>query len=83
MTKLVIERKVVEQVLKALEHAHASEPIWKTPIIEATRALQQALEADQQANPIATVKYIDEYGPMLEWCTHWVNLAIGTKLYTQ
>lgn len=31
---------------------------------------------------VATVVGVDEYGPMLEWTTHWVEL-VGAKLYTR
>ena len=31
---------------------------------------------------IAVITGVDEYGPMLNWYTHWVNFPIGTKLYT-
>ncbi len=31
---------------------------------------------------IAVITGVDEYGPMLNWYTHWVNFPIGTMLYT-
>ncbi len=31
---------------------------------------------------IAVIAGVDEYGPMLNWYTHWVNFPVGTKLYT-
>lgn len=44
---------------------------------------QNALPSDSQAQGIkhvAEVVGVDEYGPMLEWSTHWVEL-VGAKLY--
>jgi hypothetical protein len=32
--------------------------------------------------PVAKIKRIDEYGPMLDWYTHWTDFPVGTKLYT-
>lgn len=34
------------------------------------------------AGPVARIEGIDEYGPRLEWLTHWVEVGVGTKLYT-
>jgi hypothetical protein len=31
---------------------------------------------------VAILKGVDEYGPMLDWYTHWTTIPIGTKLYT-
>lgn len=41
-----IERKdaLLRKALKALEHCHASEPIWKTPRIEAVDAITKELQ---------------------------------------
>lgn len=32
-------------------------------------------------SPIARIKSFDEYGPLLEWYTHWINFPVGTKLF--
>jgi hypothetical protein len=32
--------------------------------------------------PVAILKGIDEYGPMLGWYKHWTNFPVGTELYT-
>ena len=32
--------------------------------------------------PVAILKGIDEYGPVVDWCKHWVTVPIGTKFYT-
>lgn len=55
-------------------------------------AMGQPLGGGENAEPsnpktqgrqhVATVVGADEYGPMLEWSTHWVEL-IGAKLYTR
>jgi hypothetical protein len=36
-------REAAQQALEALEHSHAREPIWKTPIKDAITALRAAL----------------------------------------
>lgn len=35
----------------------------------------------QPKGAIARISGMDEYGPMLEWYTHWVNFKIGTEIY--
>jgi len=30
---------------------------------------------------VAEIRGIDEYGPMIDWHTHWVDLGVGAKLY--
>jgi len=32
--------------------------------------------------PVAILKGIDEYGPIVDWYKHWVTVPIGTKFYT-
>jgi hypothetical protein len=32
--------------------------------------------------PVARLKGVDEYGPMLDWYTHWTDFPVGTKFYT-
>jgi hypothetical protein len=34
----------------------------------------------QSGEPVAKIIAVDEYGPRIEWTTHWVEL-IGAKLY--
>ncbi len=41
-------RAAAQQALAALEHSHATEPMWKTPIKEAITALKAALEQPEQ-----------------------------------
>jgi hypothetical protein len=48
--------------------------------IEAAEDVEQALAAPVQ--PVAILKGIDEYGPVVDWCKHWVTVPIGTKFYT-
>lgn len=35
-----------------------------------------------KTNLVAEITGIDEYGPVLAWHTHWVDLGVGTKLFT-
>ena len=36
--------EAMKQALEALEHSHATEPMWKTPIKNAITSLRQAIE---------------------------------------
>lgn len=38
--------------------------------------------APGEGEPVASIKSIDEYGPCIDWYKHWVDVGIGTKLYT-
>jgi hypothetical protein len=42
--------------------------------------IKQAIAAPVQ--PVAILKGIDEYGPVVDWYRHWITVPIGTKLYT-
>jgi hypothetical protein len=48
---------------------------------KAITAIKQALAAPVQ-EPVAILKGIDEYGPIVDWHRHWVTAPIGTKFYT-
>ena len=41
--------EAMKQALRALEHSHATEPIWKTPIKDAITALRAAIEQAETA----------------------------------
>ncbi len=45
--------EAMKQALKALEHSHANEPIWKTPHREAIITLRQAIEQAKMQEPVA------------------------------
>jgi len=47
---------------------------------KAIAAVKQA-PAPPVQEPVARLKGVDEYGPMLEWYKHWATLPIGTKFY--
>jgi len=50
--------------------------------IEEVKYVRAALvTVEASAEPVAKITAADEYGPMLEWSTHWVEL-IGKSLYT-
>jgi hypothetical protein len=49
--------------------------------LDAITAIKQALAAPVQ-EPVAILKGIDEYGPIVDWHRHWVTAPIGTKFYT-
>jgi hypothetical protein len=46
------ERKVMEQALEALEHSHATEPMWKTPIKNAIASILQAIAEAEKQEPM-------------------------------
>lgn len=39
--------------------------------------------AGRDGEVVAEIAGIDEYGPMLSWHKHWVDVGIGTKLYAK
>lgn len=45
------------------------------------RELRALAEKAGSAESVAKIIGIDEYGPMLEWSKHWVNVGVGAKLY--
>jgi hypothetical protein len=47
----------------------------------ADRAAALLADRGSETKPVAKIVGADEYGPMLEWSTHWVEL-IGKSLYT-
>jgi hypothetical protein len=53
------DREAMKQALEALEHSHAREPIWKTPIKDAITALRQALEQPTD-EPVACIRALTE-----------------------
>lgn len=40
------------------------------------------IPSNDAAQPVACITRIDEYGPCIDWHTHWADLGSGTKLYT-
>ena len=44
--------------------------------------LQAKIEQVGRQEPVATIAGVDEYGPMLTWNKHWLDLAVGAGLYT-
>jgi hypothetical protein len=74
--------ETMKQWLKALEHSHANEPIWKTPHKEAITSLRQAIEQYEKRKPVAEIREDMKGGGYIEWLddTYFVP---GTKFYTQ
>jgi hypothetical protein len=81
MTK---EHEAMKQALEALEHSHAKEPMWKTPIKNAIASLRQAIAEAEKQEPAMridwwpsadTERYVVN---MIEWN----RLPVGTLLYT-
>lgn len=49
----------------------------------ALQLLESSLAARQPVGePVIVLRGVDEYGPMLDWQTHWVEFQVGTKFYT-
>ncbi|MCP1117007.1 hypothetical protein LIOPPNJA_00085 [Robbsia andropogonis] len=69
----------------------ADNPLWRTEghvtilrrLISGLceSALAAPASAQSEAKPVATIEGADEYGPRLNWHSHWVN-HIGASLYT-
>jgi hypothetical protein len=64
-------------------------PPGKVEMLAAKPTVKQSLQvatspAAQPApvQPVAILKGIDEYGPVVDWYRHWVTTPIGTKFYT-
>ena len=55
----------MKQWLKALEHSHANEPIWKTPHREAITSLRQAIEQAEKQEPVIGTKTWYEDGKVI------------------
>ena len=53
----------------------------KTPESETQTDLSLTGATQAKQKPVARLEGIDEYGPRLEWFSHWVNLPVGSKLY--
>ena len=86
MTHITIERAKLEQALAALEgvvkNCWRDIPSWRLDEIkERITTIKQAFAAPVQ-EPVAILKGIDEYGPVVDWYRHWITVPIGTKLYT-
>lgn len=47
-----------------------------------TNAMSALTQAEVQAEPVAQLIGVDEYGPRLNWFTHWVDLPNKALLYT-
>ena len=62
-TMITLTREEAQQVLDALEHSHAREPIWKTPIREAIETLRARLSAPEP-EPVAWI-YEDDEGRIM------------------
>ena len=43
--------------------------------------LRAKLTKMERQKPVATIAGVDEYGPMLTWNKHWLDLAVGADLY--
>jgi hypothetical protein len=76
--------EAMKQALEALEHSHAKEPMWKTPIKNAIASLRQAIAEAEKQEPAMridwwpsadTERYVVN---MIEWN----RLPVGTLLYT-
>lgn len=50
--------------------------VARFPLVEPMPAAPVAQE------PVATLKGVDEYGPMLDWHRHWAEFPIGTNFFT-
>lgn len=50
-------------------------------VAKEAKAMQAKIEAMEQQRPVATIAGVDEYGPMLTWNKHWLDLGVGADLY--
>jgi hypothetical protein len=72
---LLHENYVTHADYKALEAK------WKF-MVERDRMLTAELaECRPDAEWVASLHGVDEYGPMLNWYKHWADIPSGTKFY--
>lgn len=74
-----------ETVAHCLKHGCVPLQSVDWEAVAADQAMTIALlkaEQPAQQEPVARLKGVDEYGPMLDWYKHWVSAPIGTKFYT-
>jgi hypothetical protein len=57
---ITLTREEAQQVLDALEHSNAREPIWKTPIREARETLRARLSAPEPSASVEPVAWVSE-----------------------
>lgn len=80
--------RFVQDARVAYQGHHAADTLLR--ISERIEAIQDALAAqppavsgDEAMVQVATITGVDEYGPRLEWSTHWVDLGTDAKLYAR
>ena len=69
----------LREALAELDATNRQVEILSDALAESRREVA-ALKAVQE--PVAILKGIDEYGPVVDWYRHWVTVPIGTKFYT-
>jgi hypothetical protein len=72
---ITLTREEAQQVLDALEHAQATEPIWKTPIREAKETLRTRLAQPEPEPQEVIAKWIKANTEHRQWyicpkCSH-------------
>ena len=81
MTKILIERSVVEQVMNWLSTINEPSAVKHVMCLE--EILGAALEQPQvEQEPVTEITGMDEYDLMLGWHKPCVEFPVGTKLYT-
>jgi hypothetical protein len=70
---ITLTREEAQQVLDALEHSNAREPIWKTPIREARETLRARLSAPEPSvEPYGQVTVVKRPGCVEQhWFYRW------------
>jgi hypothetical protein len=85
---ITLTKEEAQQVLNALEHAQATEPIWKTPIREAKETLRTRL-AQPEPEPVECMCGICKLGKKdwvgltdeeYEQLSHWAHVEIIERI---
>ena len=74
----------VSELLDRLEAAEKERDEFKRACfghISDNSLLRAKVEQMERQEPVATIAGVDEYGPMLTWNKHWLDLAVGADLY--
>ena len=87
MTNTMTDERALELVRWLTNGSDATPPPQDVTLQQAYNHIASRLSALQAQQPgaqaVAQLRGVDEYGPMLDWFTHWAKFAAGTKLYTQ
>jgi hypothetical protein len=72
-----MSKEAMKLALEALNNSQAKEPIWKTPIKDAIKALEEALAKQEQGEPVGTAGEL-----FTNTALERLDFKPSTKIYT-